>query len=117
MGSLSTSTPVNGPALPDIPFSIRELAVGLTDLFKKADGLALPRHISIFESQVFYLQFAPDGASLALAAWAQRFGAELASDDTTDQNGQPCTHLRADFEFFGVEVAAYAYIPVTATGT
>ena len=45
MGSLDTSTPVPGPALPDIPpCSTRELAVGLTDLFSKADGLALPTY-------------------------------------------------------------------------
>jgi hypothetical protein len=117
MGSLSTSTPVNGPALPDIPFSIRELAVGMTDLFKKADGLALPRYVSIFESQAFRLQFAPDGASRALAAWAQRFGAELASDPHTGQDGQRFTYVHTDFEFFGVEVVAYAFIPVTTTGT
>ena len=63
-----------------------------------------------------------DGASSeaslsALAAWAQRFGAVLVSEDNTDEQGRPRTYVRAVFEFFGVEVTAYAFIPVTATGT
>ena len=120
MGSLDTSNPMSGPALPEIPpISTRELAVGLVDLFSKADGLALPKYVTIHEStQHFGLQFAPVAASYrALAAWAQRFGAVLASDDDTDQHGQPCIYARIVFEFFGVDVTAYALIPVTKTGT
>jgi hypothetical protein len=120
MGSLDTSTPVPGPALPDIPpCSARELAVGLTDLFSKADGLALPRFVAIHQrSQAFGLQFDDSAASYrALAAWAQRFGAVLASDNHTDTSGEPCKYVHIDFEFFGVEVQAYAFIPVTETGS
>jgi hypothetical protein len=116
MGSLDTSTPV----LPDIPpCSTRELAVGLVDLFCKADGLALPRYVDIHQrSQSFGLQFADSAASYqALAAWAQRFGAVLASDDHTDREGRPCRYVQIGFEFFGVEVTAYAFIPVTETGS
>ena len=85
MGSLDTSTPVRLPDIP--PCSTRELAVGLVDLFSKADGLALPRYrgSSTSRTQSFGLQFADSAASYrALAAWAQRFGAVLASDDHTD---------------------------------
>jgi hypothetical protein len=120
MGSLDTSTPVPGPALPDIPpCSARELAVGLLDLFSKADGLTLPALVIIYAStQGFSLQFAKSAASYrALAAWAQRFGAVLASEDRADPQGQPCRYVRVTFDWFGVEVQAYAYIPVTETGT
>ena len=120
MGSLDTSTPVPGPALPDIPpCSTRELAVGLTDLFSKADGLTLPTLVIIYQStQGFSLQFAKSAASYrALAAWAQRFGAVLASENRTDPQGQPCRYVRVTFDWFGVEVQAYAYIPVTETGS
>jgi hypothetical protein len=116
MGSLDTST----PALPDIPpCSTRELAVGLVDLFSKADGLTLPALVIIYAStQGFSLQFAKSAASYrALAAWAQRFGAVLASEARTDPQGQPCRYVRVTFDWFGVEVQAYAYIPVTVTGT
>ena len=113
--------PVSVPAwVPDIPpISICELAVGLVGLFGKADGLVLPRYVSIFQpSQAFMLQFASSEASLsALAAWAQRFGAVLISEDDTDQQGRPRRYVHIVFEFFGVEVTAYAFIPVTATGT
>lgn len=119
MGSLDTSTPVPGPVLPDLPpISTRELAVGLVDLFAKADGLALPGYVSIFgTTQAFSMQFGKTPASYrALVAWAQRFGAVLASDDHTDREGRPCKYVYIDFEFFGVEVNAYAFIPVTETG-
>ena len=121
MGSLDTTTPTSGPAPQEIPpISTRELAVGLVDLFSKADGLAMPRYVFIYgpPAQEFALQFAPAAASYrSLAAWAQRFGAVLATDDPTDQHGQPCTYARAVFKFFGVEVTAYAFIPVTETGS
>ena len=97
MGSLDTSTPVPGPALADIPpCSTRELAVGLTDLFSKADGLTLPTLVIIYAStQGFSLQFAKSAASYrALAAWAQRFGAVLASENRDDPQGQPCRYVR-----------------------
>ena len=120
MGSLHVHDPLGGPVLPEIPpISTRELTVGLCDLFSKADGLALPKYVAIYESsQAFSLQFAQSAASFtALAAWAQRFGAVLVSEDDTDQHGQPCKYVRVTFDFFGVEVEAYAFIPVTTTGT
>lgn len=119
MGSLDTFDPAGGPALPDTaPMSIRELACGLAVLFSKADGLPLPRYITIHgSSQSYGLQFADSEASYeAIASWALRFGAVLASDDHIHQDGQPSKHVQATFDFFGVEVQAYAFIPVT-TGT
>ena len=120
MGSPVTSTPIGGPVLPDLPpCSTRELAVGLVDLFSKADGLPLPKLAIIYAStQAFSLQFAKSAASYrALAGWAQRFGAVVASEDRDDPQGQPCRYVRVTFDWFGVEVQAYAYIPVTETGS
>jgi hypothetical protein len=120
VGSLDID-PKRVPAwVPDFPpISTCELAVGLVGLFGKADGLALPGYVSIYQpSQAFMLQFASSEVSLsALAAWAQRFGAVLVSEDDTDQQGRPRRYVRIVFEFFGVEVTAYAFIPVTQTGT
>lgn len=120
MGSLHTFDPAGGPALPEVsPISIGALAVGLTDLFSKADGLGLPGYVAIHEStQHFSLQFAPVGASLrAVAAWAQRFGSVLVSEKRLNCDQQECTYVGVTFDYFGVEVAAYAYVPVTETGT
>lgn len=121
MGSLNASNPASVPAwMPDIPpISLRELTVGLIDLLRKADGLTLPRYAAIYEpSQTFGLQFDKSAASYqALAAWAQRFGAVLTSENQTDDSGQPCTYVCVTFGFFGVEVIAYAFIPVTETDT
>ncbi len=119
MGSLDTSAPVDGPALPELPpISIRELAVGLVDLFSKADGLALPRYIAIHDTQHFSLQFAPVRASLkAVACWAQRFGGVLVGEQRLNASQQECTYAGVTFDFFGVEVAAYTYVPVSKTGT
>jgi hypothetical protein len=119
MGSLDI-VDSSGPALPDTaPMSIRELACGLAVLFSKADGLALPGYITIHgASQAYGLQFAGSEASYeAVTSWALRFGAVLASDDHTGQDGQLSKYVRATFDFSGVEVQAYAFIPVTATGT
>lgn len=119
MGSIDTIDP-SIPALPDTPpITTRELAVGLVGLFGKADGLVQPRYVTICQgAQDFGLQFDNSADSrTAIEGWAQRFGAVLASDDHTHEDGTPSTYVRATFDFFGVEVTAYAFIPVTETGT
>jgi hypothetical protein len=120
MSSIDTINP-GGPALPDTPpITTRELAVGLVGLFGKADGLVQPRYITVYgpPSQRFSLSFLRSADSIqAVEGWAHRFGAVLASDDYTDEDGKPFKHVHATFDFFGVEVEAYAFIPVTQTGT
>ena len=115
MGSLHPYDPGGVPAVPDLPpISIGALAVGLTDLFKQADGLVLPRHAIISEpQQEFALQFAPvpDSARI-ITSWAMRFGGVLESH-TSDAPGTPHRHIRFTFEFYGVTVEAYAFIPLT----
>ncbi|WP_300614235.1 hypothetical protein [Trebonia sp.] len=120
MGSLGTSSPAGSLVLPDIPpITIRELTVGLVDLLGKADGLVPPACASIYQgSQSFGLGFARSAASLkALTGWAQRFGAVVACDDYTDEDGQQFQHASVTFGYFGVEVRAYAFVPVGQTGT
>jgi len=115
MGSLHPFDPNSGPAVPDLPpIPIGALPVGLTDLFKQADGLVLPRHAMITESaQEFALQFAPvtDSAKVVVS-WARRFGGVVDSHVCTP-NGEPHRHITLTFDFFGVTVEAYTFIPVT----
>jgi hypothetical protein len=120
MNPIHPSDPAAALAVPELPpIGIGALAVGLTDLFRQADGLGLPHYAAIHEStQHFGLQFAPVRGSLrAVACWAQRFGGVLVSDKRFDHCKQECTYAGTTFEFFGIEVTAYAYVPVTATGT
>jgi hypothetical protein len=114
MGSLHPFDP-GGPALPDLPpISIGALAVGLTDLFKQASDLVLPRYVTISESaQEFLLQFAPvtDSAKVVMS-WATRFGGVVQSH-VCEPNDQPHRHITLTFDYYGVLVEAYAFIPVT----
>ena len=116
MGSLHSYDPGGVPAVPDLPpINIGALAVGLTDLLKKADGLVLPRYASISESgQEFALQFAPVADSTpVLIAWAHRFGGVISSHVCEPVPDRWHLHITFTFEFYGVTVEAYAFIPVT----
>jgi hypothetical protein len=115
MGSLHPFDPGSGPAVPDLPpISIGALAVGLSDLFRQADGLVLPRHVIITESaQEFALQFAPVTDSVKVVmSWATRFGGVVDSHVCTP-DGQPHRHITLTFGYYGVTVEAYTFIPLT----
>ena len=105
------------PELSSIPVSA--LVVGLSDLLRAADGLGLPHYVAIHATtKHFSLQFAPDRASLkAIARWAQRFGGVLVSENRLNAKQQECMYAGVTFDYSGVEVSAYAYVPVTETGT
>jgi hypothetical protein len=114
MGSLHPFDPT-GAAVPDIPpISIGALTVGLADLFGQASGLVLPRHAMITEaSQEFALTFAPvpDSAKV-ITSWAMRFGGVVEAH-TCDAPGSPHRHIILTFDYFGITVEAYCFIPLT----
>jgi hypothetical protein len=88
--------------------------VGLADLLRAADGLGLPHYAAIPTPGYLSLQFAPEPASLkAIARWAQRFGGVLVGDNRLNHRNQECTYAAVTFDHSGVEVCAYAYVPVT----
>lgn len=107
--------PGDVPAVPDIPpISVGALAVGLTDLFGRAEGLVLPRTVVINETaQEFLLAFAfdPDSAKV-ITSWAIRFGGVVDSH-VCDAPGSPHRHICLTFDYFGVQVDAYTFIPLT----
>ena len=107
--------PASGPAVPDLPpISIGALAVGLTDLFARAEGLVLPRTVVINElAQEFLLAFASDPDSpRVIASWAIRFGGVIESH-VCSAPGTPHTHVWVSFDYYGVTVEAYAFIPLS----
>lgn len=99
------------PELP--PLSIGALAVALCDLFRRADGLAMPCYVTISVTQAIGLLFESEQASLrAITRWALRFGSAVTSV-RADKDGEQRLLVRAAIDFYGVEVTAFAFIPVT----
>jgi hypothetical protein len=106
--------PANGPAVPDLPpINIGALAIGLGDLFGRANGLVLPRTVVINETaQEFMLMFAPDPDSArVITTWAMRFGGVVESH-VCEALGSPHRHICATFDYYGVQVDAYTFIPL-----
>ena len=116
MGTAPSTGQPGTPAALELPsISVAALAVGLSDLLRAADGLDLPHYAAIHELTRYYsLQFASEHASLkALARWAHRFGGVLVSENRLNHDKQPCIYAGVTFDYSGVEVHAYAYVPIT----
>ena len=106
--------PANGPAVPDLPpINIGALAIGLGNMFGRAKGLVLPRTVVINETaQEFLLAFAsdPDSARV-ITSWAIRFGGVIESH-VCKVPGTPHRHVTVTFDYYGVQVDAFAFIPL-----
>ena len=107
--------PANGPAVPDLPpINIGALTVGLSDLFGRANGLVLPGSVLINEpAQEYLLAFAPVADSArVITSWAVRFGGVVESH-VCSPDGTQRRHIILTFDYFGVTVDAYTFLPVT----
>jgi hypothetical protein len=104
------------PELP--PMTIANLAVGLVDMLSDADHLPQPCYITIHDSsQSVDVLFAPVKASVkALTRWALRFGAVLISEPHEGEHG-PATWFRAEFDYYGIAVKAFAHISAEPAAT
>ena len=113
---LDSFDPGGGPALPDMPLAAGTLAACLCDLFRQADGLAMPWLATIDEpSQLLALELGRAEQSITdIVAWAARFGGVMQSHPC-DVLGTPCRHVTTAFEFTGVTVSVFAFIPDTWT--
>ena len=112
MTSIYIFDPNDGAELPELPpLPIGVLAVGTADLLQQAADLPQPHYITISSTQRVDFQFAPEQASVrAITRWALRFGSVITSQPHQGQDG-PQTWHRADFDYFGIAVTAYAHIP------
>jgi hypothetical protein len=73
--------------------------------------LPQPHYITISSTQSVDFQFAPEQASVrAITRWALRCGSIITSQPHPGRNG-PETWHRADFDYAGIAVTAYAHIP------
>ena len=112
-----TIIPFDGTALPELPpLPIGALVACALDLMQEAADLPQPWYIAIHQTQAIGLQFEHEAPSLMdITRWALRFGSVLVSRPGEGVDG-PETWCRTDFDYYGVEVTAYAHIPVTKTG-
>ena len=112
MTSIHIYDPDDGAALPELPpLPIGVLAVGTADLLQQAADLPQPHYITISPRRASDFQFAPEQASVrAITRWALRFGSVVTSQPHQGRNG-PETWHRADFDYVGIAVTAYAHIP------
>jgi hypothetical protein len=105
-----------GAALPELPpLPIGALAAGAAELLQQAADLAAPTSITVYHTQHISVQFAPDRASVrAITRWALRFGSVMTSHPGTveyDTGVQAGTFHRTDFEYYGIAVEAFAFLP------
>jgi hypothetical protein len=110
MTSIHIYDPAGGPALPELPpLPIGVLAVGTAELLQQAADLPQPIYITVHQNQCISVQFAPEQASVqAVTRWAHRFGGIVTS---RSHNDSPETVCSTGFDYYGITVDAYAYIP------
>jgi hypothetical protein len=91
------------------PLPIGALAIATWNLLEEAGPLPMPTLLSIYDSQRIDLQF-PRNAKI-IDRWAHRFSATVTSTLLKDNGEGPRTLYRADFDYHGIRVCAYAVLP------
>jgi hypothetical protein len=98
------------------PLPMGGLVIAAWNLLDQACDLAQPVDITVSDLQTITLQFPSELPSLvAITRWAKRFGAVLSSEPHQTEKG-PQTWCRAEFDYYGVAVRAFAHVPA-ATAT
>jgi hypothetical protein len=97
------------PALTPLPMA--GLIIAAWNLLDQACDLVQPVEIAVSDLQSITLQFPPEPLSMAaITRWAMRFGAVLSSTPHQTERG-PQTWCRAEFDYYGLAVKAFAHIP------
>jgi hypothetical protein len=91
------------------PLPIAALATATRNLLDEAAPLPMPTLLSIYDSQRIDLQFPRD--TKVIDRWSKRFGGTVTSKPVKDNGEGPRTLYRADFDYHGIRVSAYAVIP------
>jgi hypothetical protein len=98
-------------AAPLTPLPVSALVIATWNLLDEASDLPHPQYLTISDTQHIDLQFPGKPSSLrAITRWALRFGGILASEPHQGKHG-PQTRCHLEFDYHGVAVKAYAYIP------
>ena len=103
------------PELPPLP--IGALVVGTFNLLEQAADLPQPRYLTVSDTQNVCFQFPDDKASRkALNQWALRFGGDADHPPARGQGRPRDAVPPGQFDYYGVAIEAYAFIPAeTAT--
>jgi hypothetical protein len=103
-------------AAPLTPLPVSALVIATWNLLEEASDLPHPHYLTISGTQSIDLQFPGDPSSArAITRWALRFGGVLTSEPDEGKRG-PQTRCCVQFDYYGVAITAYAYIPA-ATAT
>ena len=95
------------------PMPIGALAVGTAELLQQAATLPAPTCITIYDHQAISLHFARRTDSIrAIAQWARRFGSITTSRPGNVESVTGTWHT-TDFDYYGIAVHAFAFIPAT----
>ena len=119
MTSIRTYDPAAaGTALPELPpLPIGALVVGAAELLRQAASLPAPVYVTVHDTQSISVQFPQHKASIrAITQWARRFGSVVTSYPDQDQP-DTWTWYRADFDYYGIAVTAFAKIPTAPATT
>jgi hypothetical protein len=119
MNTIHMYDPGDGPQLPELPpLPIGPLMVGITDLLYQADDLPQPTYITVHaDDQHADFQFPPGRDSLrAITRWVLRFGGVVISTPLDQGPEGTQTICHAEFDYYGIAVTVYAFIPVRPSG-
>ena len=57
------------------------------------------------------------GVEPICSRWARRFGANMQTSPHTTREGKLTTHICAEWDYYGIAVEAYAFVPAEAATT
>jgi hypothetical protein len=123
MTSIHIYDPTTAGTAPDElpPLPIGALAVGAAELLQHAADLPAPTSITVYDTQHISAQFAPAKASVrAITRWATRFGSAVTvRPGTVDYDTGPDTGTwyRTEFDYYGIAVTAFAFVPAAPAST
>jgi hypothetical protein len=119
MTSIRTYDPARaGAALPELPpMPIGVLAVGAAELLQQAADLPAPTSITMYDHDAISIQFPRHKDSIrAITRWALRFGSVVTSRPGRIESDTG-TWYRTDFDYYGIAVHAFAFIPAAPANT
>jgi hypothetical protein len=97
------------PELPPMPIGV--LAVGTAELLQQAAGLPAPTSVTMYDDGGITVQFARHADSIrAITGWARRFGSITTSHPGKVQSDTGTWHV-TDFDYYGIAVHAFAFVP------
>lgn len=101
-----------------LPLPVSALVIATSNLLEAGSDLPQPRYLRVSGSQSIDLGFGGDPSSYqAITRWALRFGVTAQTSPHTTSEGELKTYVLAAFDYHGIAVEAYAFVPPGAATT